>query len=119
MMITYKHVDGKREVAFPRLLHAHYENIQREQEKNMVFETVSIGKAVPVADVVRRLAELLKRAESGELRSIMWIAELRDGSRITGFSACEDMQKLLADAARLTHRIQRRMDEETSQVPLP
>ena len=118
-MITYKYCDGRKEIAFPHLLHSHHYNAPKEREKTTMTEIVSIGKAIPVADVVGRLTELLKRAESGELRSIMWIAELRDGSRVTGFSACEDMQKLLADAARLTHRIQRRMDEETSTIPLP
>lgn len=74
------------------------------------MKIVSVAKAAPVAAVIERCRELLARAESGELRSIMWIAELANGSREAGYSACEDLFKLLAEAHRLAHRIQRRID---------
>lgn len=84
----------------------------------MTAKVVAIGKAAPDSDVIARCRRLLAEAEAGNLRSIMWIGELRDGSRESGWSSCEDMFSLLSELARLMHKINARMDQlaEVSQI---
>lgn len=68
-------------------------------------------------DTVAACKDLLRRAESGEIVSIIALCEEPSGSRLFTHSACRDTFALLADAARLVHRINRRLDDATTEAP--
>lgn len=70
----------------------------------------------PAADpeTVRLLREALAEAEAGRYVSMIAILEQPDGTRVTMFTHTRDLYAQLADATRLVHQIQRRMDEVTS-----
>lgn len=71
-------------------------------------------KPVADAETVEKCRDLLRRAEAGEIVSIMAICEEPNGSRISTYTACRDTFALLADAARLVHRLNRRLDDATT-----
>ncbi|MCP4208900.1 MAG: hypothetical protein GY767_17875 [Shimia sp.] len=48
-----------------------------------------IGRAAPEADVVEKCQELLRMAESGELRGIVYGGILDEGMQTTGFSVSD------------------------------
>lgn len=77
------------------------------------MKVVELRKAAD-AETVDLCRELLRMAEAGEIVSAMMICETPDGGRLSRYTACRDTFAILADAARLTHRIQRRLDEATA-----
>jgi hypothetical protein len=82
-------------------------------------KVVPIAQAAPVQAVIDICRELLARAESGELRAIVYIVELLNGSRDLCFSATNDRFALLGNIARMQHRILRQMDDEARQLVEP
>lgn len=74
-----------------------------------MVEVVKIGKAAPDAEVVRVAEEILERARSGELRSIIWIADA-NGGWVSGFVGQHDVLQTVGQLARLQHRLQCDMD---------
>lgn len=63
------------------------------------------------AETVEKCRDLLRMAESGQIVSIMAICEEPGGSRLITYNSCRETFFLLADCARLEHRINRRLDD--------
>ena len=82
----------------------------------MPAQIIPIAKAAPVENVVDMCRELLARAESGELRSLLYIVALPDGKREHFASKEDDLFSLLGALARMQHRIQCGMDENMKAV---
>lgn len=75
------------------------------------FKVVAIGKAKPHPQVVSALEILLERAKLGELRSLVWVAELQDESHDNGRQGTYTVMTLLGQLTRLIHKIQLDADE--------
>lgn len=75
-----------------------------------MVDIIAIGKAAPVPDVIEEAEKLLELAKAGELRSLMWLGDGGD-AMLSGWTPVDDVFRLLAQSARLQHRIQLRIDD--------
>lgn len=72
-----------------------------------------VPKAKPNQDVIEVLKELLSKAKSGELRSIMAIGTITGGATFGTWSTHEaDLYMLLGQASRLQYRVNTLLDAD-------
>jgi hypothetical protein len=82
----------------------------------MMSTVTPLAKVVSInllnEEVVKTLRDLLVRAESGEIKSVMYLADRFDQTFDVAWTGCDDLVVLAGQAARLQYRIQIRMDGE-------
>jgi hypothetical protein len=80
-----------------------------------MVEIVKIGRAKPDQHIVDALEHLLVTAEAGDIRSLVFIGKHIDGS-YQHYVSNEDKMDVLAQLARLQHRINAMLDEVLESV---
>jgi hypothetical protein len=79
-----------------------------------MVEIVSIGQAAPVPEVVEMAEEILESAKSGELRSLLYLAEIDGGAGVRyASSAVRNRFEILGFLSRIMHKINARFDSGT------
>jgi len=67
-------------------------------------KVVPIGRAKPLASVVKGCEELLARAKAGELRSLTYVADTQTGALHGTMGQIDDQFRMLGQIERLKHR---------------
>ena len=81
-----------------------------------MVEVVKIGRAKPDPHIVDAVKQLLKDAESGDLRTLVFIGKSTDGS-YQHYVGGDDKLDTLAQLSRLQHRINITLDIDTEAKP--
>ena len=80
-----------------------------------MVEVVKIGRAKPDQHIVDALKHILKETEAGDIRSLVFIGKRIDGG-YQHYVSNEDKMDMLAQLARLQHRINILLDEGLESV---
>lgn len=85
-----------------------------------MIDVVKIGKAKPVEVVVNELREMLKAAESGEIRHISVAFTVANGGVVTAnFGHTDDAYKTMGALHRLLFRMNKDLDENSNDYNFP
>lgn len=79
--------------------------------------TLSVKPRGYSAQAVELLEQLLADAKAGELLSITYVAEIPGNQIVYGWTGCDDIVLVCGHVARLQHRLQQRLDAQSSECP--